>query len=49
MAGTDTIMGAAGLAITAGVALSAMKMTERMCSNATRRRVSHSRPSRRRR
>lgn len=49
MRGTDTIMGAAGMAITAGVALSALKITERMCNNATRRRVSHSRSKRRRR
>lgn len=49
MRGTDTIIGAAGMAVTAGVAITAMKMTERMCNNTTRRRVSHSRSKRRRR
>jgi len=47
MRGTDTIIGAAGMAITAGVALGAMKMVERMGNSTTRRRVSHSSPRRR--
>jgi len=33
---TGGIMGAVGVAVTAGVALTAMKMTTQMCTNATR-------------
>lgn len=47
---TDNIVGIAGVAVTAGVALGAMKMTERMCNRSTRHRTtSQSRTKRRKR